>query len=79
MEEKAEKAGRLGDIAICCRSCAYFIEMEPDHSRLFSDRYGCGLHGLYDGEVSDPSWQSCPEWQTPESKLRNDRLEELGI
>jgi len=53
--------------------------MEPDHSRLFSDRYGCGLHRLYDGEVSDPSWQSCPDWQSTESKLRSDRLAELGI
>jgi len=79
MEEKAEKAGRLRDIGICCRSCAYFIEMEPDHSRLFSDRYGCGLHMLYDGEVSDPGWQRCKDWQSPASKLRSDRLGELGI
>jgi len=53
--------------------------MEPDHSRLFSDRYGCGLHRLYDGEVSDPSWQRCQDWQSLISKLRIDRLGELGI
>ena len=36
----------------CCKNCAYFIEMEPDNNRLFSERYGCNLHKLYDGEVT---------------------------
>jgi hypothetical protein len=53
--------------------------MEPDHSRFFSDRYGCDLHKLYDGEVSDPHWQSCPEHQSTISKIREDKLKELGI
>ena len=63
----------------CCANCAYFIEMEPDHTRLFSDRYGCDLHKLYDGEVSNPHWQSCPQHYSNISKLRNDKLKELGI
>ena len=63
----------------CCKSCAYFIEMEPDHTRLFPDRYGCDLHKLYDGEVSEPHWQSCPEHLSLISKSRIDKLNELGI
>ena len=64
---------------VCCKNCAHFIEMEPDNTRLFSDRYGCNLHKLYDGEVSDPHWQSCPEYQSHISKSRNDKLKQLGI
>ena len=64
---------------VCCKNCAYFIEMEPDHNRLFSDRYGCDLHKLYDGEVSDPHWQSCSEYQSHISKSRSDKLKQLGI
>ena len=63
----------------CCKSCAYLIEMEPDDSRLFSYRYGCGLHKLYDGEVSDPHWQRCPDHQTSLSKKREDKLRKLGL
>jgi len=63
----------------CCKSCAYLIEMEPDDSRLFSYRYGCDLHKLYDGEVSDPHWQSCPRHQTTLSKKRDDQLSKLGL
>ena len=64
---------------ICCSNCAHFIEMEPDNDRLFSHRYGCNYHKLYDGEVSDPHWQSCPQHYSNISKLRNDKLKELGI
>ena len=64
---------------VCCKNCAYFIEIEPDNTRLFSDRYGCNYHKLYDGEVSDPSWQSCPQHYSNVSKLRNEKLKELGI
>ena len=64
---------------VCCKNCAYFIEMEPDYNRLFSDRYGCDLHKLYDGEVSDPHWQSCTEYQSHISKSRSDKLKQLGI
>lgn len=63
----------------CCKTCTHFIEMEPDYSRLFSDRYGCNLHKLYNGEVSDPHWQSCPEYYSNISKSRSDKLEKLGI
>jgi hypothetical protein len=63
----------------CCKNCAYFIEMEPDNNRLFSERYGCNLHKLYDGEVSHPHWQNCPDHQSNISKQRNDKLKELGI
>jgi hypothetical protein len=62
-----------------CYSCGHFIIMEPDNSKLFSDRYGCGLHKLYDGEVSDPHWQSCPDHQTSLSKKREDKLRKLGL
>lgn len=62
-----------------CANCVHFIEMEPDYNRLFSDRYGCNYHKLYDGEVSDPRWQSCPQHYSNISKLRNDKLKELGI
>lgn len=64
---------------VCCNNCSYFIEMEPDYTRLFSERYGCNLHKLYEGEVSDPHWQSCPEHQSIISKLRIDKLKQLGI
>ena len=64
---------------VCCKNCAHFIEMEPDNTRLFSDRYGCDFHKLYDGEVSDPHWQSCPEHYSNISKSRNDKLKQLGI
>ena len=63
----------------CCKNCAYFIEMEPDNNRLFSERYGCNLHKLYDGEVSLPRWQNCPDYQSTISKQRSDKLKELGI
>jgi hypothetical protein len=53
--------------------------MEPDHTRLFSDRYGCDFHNLYNGEVSYPHWQSCPQHQSFISKSRSDKLKELGI
>jgi hypothetical protein len=53
--------------------------MEPDHTRLFSDRYGCDFHKLYDGEVSEPHWQSCPEHYSTISKSRSDKLKQLGI
>lgn len=53
--------------------------MEPDHTRLFYDRYGCDLHKLYDGEVSEPHWQSCPEHQSTISKIREDKLKQIGI
>jgi hypothetical protein len=62
-----------------CRTCVHLIEMEPDHSRLFRDRWGCDFHKLYNGEVSDPYWQGCPEHQSIVSKLRSDKLEQLGI
>jgi hypothetical protein len=64
---------------ICCKTCGHFTTMDPDHTRLFPDRYGCELHRLYNGEVSDPNWQSCPEHQTKISKMRSDKLKELGI
>jgi hypothetical protein len=70
---------KAGNQEVCCKSCAHFIEMEPDHNRLFSDRYGCDLHKLYDGEVSHPHWQSCPEHQSHISKSRSDKLKQLGI
>jgi hypothetical protein len=63
----------------CCKTCAHFIEMEPDRSRLFPDRWGCDFHKLYNGEVSDPHWQSCPEHQSIISKVREERLKELGL
>jgi hypothetical protein len=69
---KSEKQG-------VCKTCAHFIEMEPDHNRLFSVRYGCDFHKLYNGEVSDPHWQSCPEHYSTISKSRSDKLRELGI
>jgi hypothetical protein len=64
---------------VCCKNCTHFIEMEPDHTRLFSDRYGCDFHKLYDGEVSEPHWQSCPEHYSTISKSRSDKLKQLGI
>jgi hypothetical protein len=64
----------------CCKTCAHLIEMDPDLSRLlFPDRWGCDFHKLYNGEVSDPHWQSCPEHQSIISKVREERLKELGI
>ena len=62
-----------------CWTCAHLIKMEPDSSRLFPDRYGCEYHRLYDGEVIDPHWQGCPDHQSAISKLRSDRLGQLGI
>jgi hypothetical protein len=62
---------------ICCHTCAYIIIMEPDKSRLFEDKWGCTFHNLYNGEVSDPHWQSCPEHQSIISKLREDKLNKL--
>lgn len=64
---------------LCCKNCAYFIEMERDNSKLFPDRYGCDFHKLYDGEVSDPLSQCCPQHYSYISKLRNDKLNEIGI
>jgi hypothetical protein len=49
---------------ICCKNCAYLIIMEPDKSRLFEDKWGCTFHNLYNGELCDPHWQSCPEHQS---------------
>jgi hypothetical protein len=64
---------------ICCHNCTHLIKMEPDKKRLFPDRWGCNLHKLYNGEVSDPHWQSCPEHQSTISKVRENKLKELGI
>ena len=64
---------------ICCHTCAYLIIMDSDKSRLFEDKWGCTLHNLYNGEVSDTMWQSCDSHITSISKVREDKLKELGI
>jgi hypothetical protein len=53
--------------------------MDSDKSRLFEDKWGCTLHNLYNGEVSDTMWQSCDSHITSIAKVREDKLKELGI
>ena len=64
----------------CCANCSHFEKRDNIESFYWSsDRYTCKFHKLYDGEVSDPHWQSCPQHYSNISKLRNDKLKELGI
>ena len=64
----------------CCANCSHFEKRDNIESLSWdSQRYICNFHKLYNGEVCDPLSQYCPQHYSNVSKLRNDKLKELGI
>jgi hypothetical protein len=63
-----------------CANCAHFEKKDYNESLNWSsDRYICNFHKLSNGELCDPLSQGCPQHYSIISKLRDDKLEELGI
>jgi hypothetical protein len=64
-----------------CKNCFYLTSKASKDFPL-SDYHiecGCEFHKLFNGEVMWPEQQRCDEWISIEVRIRDSKLEELGI
>jgi hypothetical protein len=62
-----------------CIDCFYLTKEESKEFPLsdYHTKYGCKLHQLFNGELSDPHWQKCEDFLSVKSGLRNIKIEQI--